>query len=92
MADKPTLGTFRNYQDTDNIIVHDILPTVIDGVNEIYITITYQDREENLLLQDYGFIGEEIPYNTDEIRTVPYFIIDNDVYYLEDIYEVGSDF
>lgn len=90
MSDNTLLGTFRNAQDTDNIHILDILTTEIDGEDEIYLVVRYKGKVENLLLQEYGFRGEECPYNTDKIKSVPYFVIENNVYYTSDIAELGS--
>lgn len=87
--DRKKLGTFRNKQDTDNIIVYKLDRTVIDGEDEIYAEIEYKDKIFNVLLHEKVFPKGECPYNVEEITDVPYFIIENEVYYLNDIFEIN---
>lgn len=90
---KRPLGTFRNKKDTANIVVYDLKETVIDKKREIYVELVYQDEKHNALLHTkyYGIEkgDPESPYNQKVIEKTPYFVIEGDVYYLDDIYEIG---
>lgn len=81
-------GTYRNKKDTENIEVYGIEGTTIDGKEEIYIKVKYKGKMHNIILHEKVFPKGESPYSED-IVDVPYFVIEGDVYYLDDIFEIG---
>lgn len=88
--EKELLGTYASKKnDGNSILVYGMLPTTIDGEFEVYVTIEHKGKESNVLLQEKNYKKGECPYNEEFIKTVPYFVVENEVYYLEDIFEVS---
>ena len=88
--EKELMGTYKSKKnDGNSILVYGMNSTIIDGEYEIYITIKYKNEELNVLLQEKNYKKGECPYNVEYIKKVPYFVVDNEVYYLDDIFEVG---
>lgn len=88
--EKELMGTYKSKKnDGNSILVYGMNSTIIDGEYEIYITIKYKNEELNVLLQEKNYKKGECPYNAEYIEKVPYFVVDNEVYYLDDIFEVG---
>lgn len=88
--EKELMGTYKSKKnDGNSILVYGMNSTTIDGVNEIYITIEYKNEELNVLLQEKNYKKGECPYNAEYIEKIPYFVVDDEVYYLDDIFEVS---
>lgn len=85
------LGTFRNKKDTENIIIYDLVEVNIDNDFEIAVDMLYKNERKLVLLLEDGFKNKPVPYDVDKIEKVPYFVVDNEVYYLEDIFELDAD-
>lgn len=84
------LGYFQS-KDGESIKVLALDETVIDNEDEIFIKLDYKGEEHNVLLQSEVFPIGESPYESGDITNVPYFVIENYVYYLDDAYEINKD-
>lgn len=86
-----SIGTYRSKNGDFNITLHDLEEIMIDDVHETYVILSYKDDLHNVFLQEKVFPEGECPYNTDKIEKVPYFVIENEVYYLDDAFDISID-
>lgn len=90
-GNKKVLGTFESKSDpSEGISVVDMQEIEIDGTFNVYITIFYKGEEHNVFLQTKNFEDGNCPYNTNKIEKVPYFIVENEVYYLADAFDISN--
>lgn len=86
------IASRRNYDDTHNIQIHDIvqMKDSISGFIDMYATVTYKGSTKNLLVMDNVYRTGESPYVDEVIRT-PYLVIEDRVYYLDEFESLGME-
>lgn len=88
MADErlEILASRRDIKNEKPIQIHEY--NMENGVE--YVKVSYEDEVRNLLLHNTVYPYGESPYNQ-EIESVPYIVIRNDVYEIKSFISVGYD-